>query len=325
MDVAADQTAILEALQNGQRFLLAPHARPDGDAIGSMLALGMMIEQMGKSAELVSADRVPLLYRSLPCAQAIRITSAVEGSYDAAILLECDGIGRSGLSGLEGTRLINIDHHASGRRFADINWIDCEASAVAEMVFDLADLAGLRLTPAMATCLYAAVLTDTGCFCYGGTDARTFRLASALVRAGADPTGIAQEIYFHNPLSKMQLLGSALGTLRREGRIAWLSGTREDMRRAGAAEEDCEGIVNYAIGLAGVEIAVFLRELADGRVRLSLRSKQAVNVAAIAERFGGGGHPTASGCTLEGPLRLATETILAELSGSLAAAPRPGR
>jgi bifunctional oligoribonuclease and PAP phosphatase NrnA len=253
---------------------------------------------------------VPLLYRSLPCASAIRQVSWAEGQYDAVILLECDGIERSRLRGLDGRLIINIDHHVSGRPFADINWIDTEACAVAEMVYRLASLAGVHVTQEMATCLYTAVLTDTGSFCYEGTDAHTFELAAELVRHGARSAAIAKDVYFSQPTSKMLLLGAALSNLRREGRISWMWVTHDDMLRTNAAEEDCEGLANYAIAIAGVDIAIFLRELSNHRVRLSLRSKGDINVAHIAERFCGGGHQHASGCTMEGPLPEATETIL---------------
>jgi phosphoesterase RecJ-like protein len=305
--------AVREAVERNHRFLVSAHARPDGDAVGSMLACGIMLQQMGKQADLVSCDPVPLIYQGLPCVRMIRRTERVEGEYDAVILLECDGIERSRLKGLEGRFLINIDHHVSGREFGDVNWIDTGACAVAEMVHALAKLAGVRVTPDIATCLYTAVLTDTGSFCYGGTDAHTFELAQELVRQGADPAGIARQVYFSNPASKMMLLGAALTNLRREGRLAWLWVTQDDMQRSNAAEEDCEGIVNYAIGIAGVEVAVFLRELNDRRVRLSLRSKGNVNVARVAEVFGGGGHEHAGGCTLEGPLPAATVRILETL------------
>jgi phosphoesterase RecJ-like protein len=303
-------SAVLEVVRRGQRFALGSHARPDGDAVGSMLACGMMLRQLGKEADLVSADPVPLIYRSLPCASTIVQTTQLEGEYDAVILLECDGIQRSRLTGLEGRLIVNIDHHVSGRAFGDVNWIDTEACAVAEMVHRLAMAAGAEVTPEMAACLYAGVLTDTGSFCYEGTDAHAFELARELVGRGADAAGIAREVYFSNPLSKMLLLGAALSNLRREGRLAWLWVTQDDMVRSGAAEEDCEGIVNYAIAIGGVEAAVLLRELADHRVRLSLRSKGQLDVARIAASYGGGGHRHAGGCTLAGPLRAATEEIL---------------
>lgn len=310
MPALTDIRAVLRAIERNQRFLVAAHARPDGDAIGSILATGMMLRQIGKEADMVSRDRVPLQYVNLPTAEQIRITPCVEDDYDAVILLECDGIERTGLSGLEGRYIINIDHHFSGKPFADVNWIENDACAVAAMVYELAMLAGAHITPQMAACLYTAVITDTGAFCYAGTNARAFEVASGLVRHGADPVGVAQHIYFSNPASKMRLLGCALSTLRLEGRLAWMWITQEDMRRSCAVEEDCEGLVNYAIGIEGVDAAVFLRELKDGRIRLSLRSKGDVNVATVAERLGGGGHSHAGGCTLEGPLSTATTRIL---------------
>lgn len=305
---------LLESIRQKESFLLTAHARPDGDAVGSLLALWMVLKQLGKNAEMQLHDRVPMIYRTLPCAEQIRHAVNVNGTRtDAVVLLECDGIERSRLQGLQGNFLINIDHHTSGRNFADINWIDTQASAVAEMVYRLAVASGASITPPMATCLYTALLSDTGSFCYERTSAETFALAKSLVELGADPARIAQDVYFSNPASKMRLLGMALTTLQREGRIAWLWVTQSDMVRAGAVEEDCEGIVNYAIGISGVEVAVFLRELPDHRVRLSLRSKGSVHVAEVAEQFGGGGHSNASGCTLEGPLYSAMDRIVEEL------------
>jgi phosphoesterase RecJ-like protein len=310
--------AILQVLQRGERFLVCSHARFDGDAVGSALALGMLLLQMGKQADLVSAGRIPDLYRRLPGAEAIRTAFRVHGFYDAAILLECDGLERTGLRGLDGQFLINIDHHISGRPFAQINWIDPRAASTGEMIFRLARAAGAVLTPEMANCLYTTVLTDTGGFCYGSVREPTFALTRDLVRAGADPIAIAQQMYFSVPASKLLLLGTALQRLAREGRSAWLWVTQLDMARTGAAEEDCEGIVNIALSIAGIEAAFFLRELPNGRVRVSLRSKGELNVAAIAARLGGGGHENAAGCTLDGALRRAIRRILGELRGALA-------
>lgn len=313
MEQPNEMRAVLEAIDHGRRFLLAAHARPDGDAVGSILACGMMLRQLGKHVDMVSRDVVPLIYRSLPGVEAIRQVERVEGHYDTVILLECDGLERTGLAGLEGRFIINIDHHFSGKAFGNVNWIENGACAVAAMVYKLATAAGVTVTPEMASCLYTAVLTDTGSFCYAGTDAHTFEIAADLVRHGADPVCIAQHTYFSNPTSKMRLLGAALSNLRRQGRLAWMWITYEDVLLASAAEEDCEGLVNYAIGIAGVEAAVFMRELSNHRVRLSLRSKGAINVARVAEQFGGGGHSHASGCTLDGPLPVATDCILKAL------------
>lgn len=309
----------LEVLRRGRRFAVCSHARPDGDAVGSMLACGMMLALMGKEADLVTADPVPQIYRALPGAESIRQVERLDGEYDAVVLLECDGTARSRLGGLDGRFLVNIDHHVSGQRFADVNWIDTEACAVAEMVYRLARAAGVAVTQEMARCLYVGVLTDTGSFCYEGTDSHAFEVARELVRHGADPAAIAREVYFSNPISKILLLGAALANLRREGRLAWLWVTHADMQRTGAAEEDCEGIVNYAIAIGGVEAAVLLRELPDGKARLSLRSKGRLDVSRVAASFGGGGHVHAGGCTLEGPLEGATSRILERLRQELTA------
>jgi bifunctional oligoribonuclease and PAP phosphatase NrnA len=304
---------ILDILRRGERFLVCSHSRPDGDAVGSMLAMGMLLEWMGKRADLVAADRIPSIYRGLPCAEGIRNAMRVHGPYDAVILLECDGLERTRLRGLEPFLHINIDHHATGRRFGAVNWIDRQAASVGEMVLRLIKAAGAMVTPEMAACIYTTLLTDTGGFCYGGTRASTFGLAQELTLAGADPVKIAQDVYFSTAPSKLLLLGAALNNLKREGRLAWLWVTHQDMIRTCAAEEDCEGIVNYAICIAGVESAVFLRELPDQRIRVSLRSKGRINVSTIAARLGGGGHDNAAGLTLDGPISCALEEILMEL------------
>ncbi len=313
--------AILEVIRQGERFLVCSHSRPDGDAVGSMLAMGMLLEQMGKRADLLTADRIPSIYRELPGAGSIRCVMRVHGPYDAVIMLECDSIDRSRLRGIEAFFLVNIDHHSTGREFGHLNWIDRGAASVGELVYRLVKAAGATVTPDMATCLYTTVLTDTGGFCYGGTRASTFELARDLTLAGANPIRIAQEVYFSTATSKLLLLGAALSTLKREGRLAWLFVTHQDMVRTCAAEEDCEGIVNYAVCIAGVEAAAFLRELPEGHIRLSMRSKGRVDVAAIAARLGGGGHENAAGVTLEGPLHRALDEILAELRPSLADQP----
>jgi phosphoesterase RecJ-like protein len=310
--------AILEVLRQGERFLVCSHSRPDGDAVGSMLAVGMLLDQMGKRADLVAADRIPSIYRQLPGADRIRNAMRVHGPYDAAILLECDSLGRTRLRGLEAFFQVNIDHHVTGQRFAHLNWIDRNAVSVGELVYRLVNAAGATVTPEMAACIYTTVLTDTGGFCYGSIKPSTFALAEKLTQAGADPVRIAQDVYFSTVTSKLLLLGAALGNLNREGRLAWLWVTHQDMVRTCAAEEDCEGIVNYAISISGVEAAVFLRELPERTIRLSLRSKGRVNVSAIAARLGGGGHQNAAGVTLDGPISRALDEILLELRPEVA-------
>src|ERR1700689_863274 len=160
--------AVLSSIARAEHLLVTAHARPDGDAIGGLIACWMMLQRMGKRADMALSDRVPCIYRSLPCAAQIRHWSRVEGDYDTVILLECDGIERTRLEGLddglENRILINLDHHTSGRAFAHVNWIDSNACAVAELVYQLAGAAGFEIKPDMATCLYTAVLSDTGSF-----------------------------------------------------------------------------------------------------------------------------------------------------------------
>jgi phosphoesterase RecJ-like protein len=304
---------VLESIERRNRFVLTSHARPDGDAIGSALACCEILRCMGKDADVVLHDVVPRIYQALPFADRVVQADRVNGNYDAAIILECDSIQRTRLEGLENRFLISIDHHVSGRPFAHVNWIDPEATATAELVFRLAREAGVKITPEIATCLYTALMTDTGSFMFRGTNEHTFTLARELVLAGADPAHCARNIYFAHSTAKMRLLGAALSNLHREGPLAWIWITREQMERSQAKEEDCEGLVNYALSIGDVEVAVFFREMADGRYRVSLRSKGALNVAQIAEGFGGGGHECASGCSMDGPLSIAVARILEKI------------
>src|SRR5215469_4011991 len=270
---------VLKQIEQRQRFVLTSHARPDGDAIGSTLACSEILRRMGKQADIVLRDSVP----------------------------------RTRVNGLENYFLINIDHHKSGRNFAHLNWIEPKAVATAELVFRLARAAGVKISPEIATCLYTAVLTDTGAFMFEGTNEHTFELARELVLAGADPALCARHIYFGHSTAKLRLLGAALSALQREGPLTWIWVTQEQMERVGAKEEDCEGLVNYALSIGDVEVAAFFRELPDGRFRVSLRSKGKLDVAQIAEQFGGGGHACASGCSVDGPLHAAVESVLGKI------------
>jgi len=304
---------VLKEIQRRERFVLTSHARPDGDAVGSTLACSEILRRMGKRAEIVLRDGVPRVYQQLPFAGSVIHSAQVNGNYDAAVILECDSIQRTRLAGLDSQFLINIDHHKSGRPFANVNWIDPKAVATAELVYKLARAAEVKITPEIATCLYMGVLTDTGSFMFEGTNEHTFELARELVMAGADPSKCARHVYFGHSTAKLRLLGAALSALQREGPLAWIWATQEQMERAGAKEEDCEGLVNYALSIGDVEVAVFFRELPDGRFRVSLRSKGKLDVASIAELFGGGGHACASGCSVDGPLHAAVESILGKI------------
>jgi phosphoesterase RecJ-like protein len=266
--------------------------------------------------QVVFADPIPLIYSYLP--GVARIAHSLPATPpDAAILLECDSIARSGFERIDARLTINIDHHLSGRRFADFNWIDPAAPAVGAMIYDLAVASGVQISAAIATCLYTAVITDTGSFTYVATTAKTFALAEHLVTSGASAHEVAEAVYFSNPPSKIRVLGLALNNMVLDAEVAHAWITLEEMERAGAVPEDCEGIVNYLIGIAGIETAAFLREVpatnGEMEFRTSLRSKGSVDVSLVAERFGGGGHRNASGCTLAGPLQAAQTRVVAEL------------
>src|SRR5512146_2522309 len=306
-------TEVLRNIEQRNRFVLTSHVRPDGDAIGSVLACSMMLRKMGKQADVVMADAVPIIYRPLPWADSVIQAQRINGGYEAAIVLECDSLERTRLAGLEQQFLINLDHHATAQKFAHVNWIEPDACAVAELVFKLARQAGVPICKDMATCLYTAVMTDTGACSFVGTDERTFALAKELVACGADPVRIAQAVYYSQPVAKMRLLGAALSGLHRDGNLVWMAVSRDQMERCEASDGDTEGLVNYALSIAGVEVAVFFREQADGRYRVSLRSKGTLKVDRVAEHFGGGGHTCASGFNIEGPLSCASERVLAQL------------
>jgi phosphoesterase RecJ-like protein len=308
---------VLQEIRARRHFVVTSHARPDGDGIGSALALGQILRVMGKDAEVVMHDGVPRIYQNLPFANRVIQAEAVPAN-DVVILLECDSTRRALLADLEKYFLINIDHHASGRNFAHINWIDSTVMATAELIFRLARLACVPVDRDIATCLYTALMTDTGSFMFEGTNEHTFTVARELVLAGADPAHCARPIYFGHSTAKLRLLGAALSNLHREGPLAWIWVTQEQMQRFGAREEDCEGLVNYALSIAGVQVAIFFRELPDCRFRVSLRSKGEVNVSSVAEHFGGGGHKCASGCSIDGPLATAVPRMVHRLRAETA-------
>ena len=312
----ASIAALLKLIHERKSFVISSHLRPDGDAIGSALGLMHLLEAMGKTATVCFVDPVPVNFQFLDGRERVSTTFAAA---DAVIFLECDSIERSSIDRQQfdvapPKLVINIDHHRSGREFADFNWIDPEAAAVGCMVYDLALAAGVPVSRSMAECLYAAILTDTGSFNYPSTTASTFAMAEHLVQSGANPNRIAADVYFSNPPSKVRLLGIALSNIQIDGAVSWSHVTVAEMERVGASVEDCEGVANHLIGIAGVEAAAFLRELPEqNEFRLSLRSRRALDVSAIAEHFGGGGHRNASGCSIEGTLEEVTRLIVEQM------------
>ena len=293
---------VVELVEAKRRFAITSHVRPDGDSLGSSLGLYWLLHALGKEPEVIMRDPVPHSYQKLPGAGEVRATPAVDREYDAVFVIECSDITRPGLIDLGKQFVVNIDHHSTTALFGTINWIDSTASAVGEMIYNLCKAVGVRVTREIAECVYTALITDTGSFHYSNTTERTFKIASELVRAGVKPAKVSEAVFSSYSWSKIELLAEVLSTARRDpsGRVACMRQTLEMQKRAGASEEDGDGFVNYPLSVGEVEAVALLKECAPGVYRTSLRSKGEVNVARIAEQFGGGGHRNAAGCTLQG-------------------------
>ncbi|HLL77462.1 MAG TPA: bifunctional oligoribonuclease/PAP phosphatase NrnA [Pyrinomonadaceae bacterium] len=306
---------VVDLIVAKERFAITSHVRPDGDGLGSSLGLYWLLRALGKDPEVIMRDPAPHAYERLPGAERIRVTPAVDRPYDAVFVIECSDVSRPGLADLEKQLVVNIDHHATTSHFGQVNWIDATASAVGEMIYNLMKAIGVRPTREIAECVYTALLTDTGSFHYSNTSERTFKIASELVRAGVKPAKVAQAVFNNHPWSKIELGARVMGTARRDpsGRVAWMRQTLAMLDETGASEEDGDGFVNYPMSCGEVEAVAFLKETAPGVYRTSLRSKGEVNVARIAEQFGGGGHRNAAGCTLTGDWDEAEMMIVREL------------
>ena len=293
---------VVELIESKRRFAITSHIRPDGDALGSSIGLYWLLRALDKDPEVIMRDPVPHSYEKLPGVQHVRVTPAIDREYDAVFVIECSDITRPGLVDLEKQLVVNIDHHSTTSMFGAINWIDATASAVGEMIYNLCKAIGVRPTKEIAECVYTALITDTGSFHYSNTTARTFKVASELVSAGVKPAKISQAVFNNYPWGKIELQSRVLSTARRDasGRVAWLRQTQAMLDETGASDEDADGFVNYPLSCGEVEAVAFLKECAPGVYRTSLRSKGDINVARIAEKFGGGGHRNAAGCTLHG-------------------------
>src|SRR5437588_1187243 len=306
---------VVELIESKRRFAITSHIRPDGDSLGSSLGLFWLLRALDKEVEVIMRDAVPHAYLKLPGTEAVRVTPRVDRQYDAVFVIECSDITRPGLVDLERQFVVNIDHHSTTALFGDINWIDSTASAVGEMIYNLCKAIGVRVTREIAECVYTALITDTGSFHYSNTSERTFKVASELARAGGKPAKVSQAVFANYPWSKLELLAEVLTTVNSDpsGRVAWLAQTLEMQERTHASDEDADGFVNYPMGCGDVEACAFFKETAPGVYRVSLRSKCDVNVARIAERFGGGGHRNAAGCTFQGTWEEAERQLVAQL------------
>lgn len=315
---------VIELIEKHDRFAITSHIRPDGDSMGSSLALCWILKGLKKDAEVIMCDHVPHAYTRLPGSQDVRVIDDVDRPYDAVFVIECSDVTRPGLPSLKDQFVVNIDHHSTTALFGDLNWIDSTAAAVGEMIYNLAKAIGAKITPEIASCVYAALLTDTGSFHFSNTTERTFKIASELVRYGAQPAKLSQAIFYNYPYAKIRLVGAVLSTLERDetGRIAWITMSKEAMENSGASEEDSDNIINYPLTVGDVEAVAFFRELPNSTYRISLRSKNRVNVARVAEEFGGGGHTNAAGFTIQADYEQLSREVIEKLKVAVESAPQ---
>src|SRR6184192_3389329 len=310
---------VVELVEKKDRFAITSHVRPDGDSLGSSLGLFWLLKSLNKDVEVIMRDPAPHSYQELPGARQIRVTPAVDRAYDAVFVIECSDMDRPGLMDLENQFVVNIDHHSTTELFGTINWIDSTASAVGEMIYNLCKATGVRVTKEIAECVYTALLTDTGSFHYSNTTERTFKIASELVRTGVKPAKTAEAIFGSYQWPKIELLSHVLSTAKRDetGHVAWMWQTMAMQEKTRAAEEDADGFVNYPLSVAEIEATALFKECSPGVYRTSLRSKGDVNVAKVAEQFGGGGHRNAAGCTLKGNLESVERQVVPLLQDAI--------
>jgi phosphoesterase RecJ-like protein len=304
MTGAKPPSELVDAIRRGRRFIVASHQRPDGDAIGSAMAMALALRAIGKEATVVTDAIPPAFLQPFPDVAGIEIRQDVGDAFDAAVIMECSELARTGVAGLDRSPVINIDHHPGNTGYGAINWIDESAAACGEMAFALIEAIGAPLTRDIATHVYLAVLTDTGSFHFSHLTPRTYEVARRCVEAGADPVWIARTHYDSNSLSRVRIFGAVMNgmVIHDEGRVALLSITRRTMEELGGTSDDLEGLINFPLTVKDIEAVAFFKEVGDNQWRVSLRSKGSVDIGAIARQFKGGGHTNAAGCSTTGGL-----------------------
>jgi len=302
MTTSPELLQIVDAIRARQRFVLSSHARPDGDSIGSQLAMAYALKALGKEVVAVNADPAPPPLMAFPAVPGIRIAKDAVGAFDAAIIMECGDLSRTGVRGLDRFFLINIDHHPGNSAYGQINWFDPSAAACGEMVFELVLALDVPLSPEIATHVYLAILTDTGSFHYSNITPRTFEIARQCIVAGVDPVAVARNVYDSNNMGRLKLFGAVLSAMQidQSGRIAIVYLDHEMARAAGGTYEDTEGLINLPLTVKEIRAVVFFKEEEGETYRVSMRSKGEIDIGAIAKEFGGGGHKNAAGCTVTG-------------------------
>jgi phosphoesterase RecJ-like protein len=310
---------VAAALRERQSFILTSHARPDGDAVGSQLALAYALDALGKQVRLVGRDPVPSPYQRFPGIDRIELCQSADGPADAAVLLECSDVTRPEVAGLDRYFVINIDHHIGNRMYGAVNWFDGSAAACGEMVADIIDALGVAWTREIASHLYLAITTDTGGFRYGPMSARTFETCRRIAQTGVDPAALSREIFDSFGVGRVRLTGAMLNAmeLHHGNRFAVLYLDEELLARCGATVDDSEGLVNLPLNAREVvAVALFKRQSPDV-YRLSLRSKGDVDVRTVALEWNGGGHRNAAGATLKGDYPALKEAVIVRVAEAL--------
>lgn len=298
----AVRARIADEIRKRHRFVITSHVRPDGDAIGSQLAMAYALRSLGKDVRIVNRDAPPAPLLAFPGVAAIEVSERIDDPGDAVLVMECGDLTRTGVAGLESGFVINIDHHPGNTMYGAINWFDLSASACGEMVFDLVRELGVPLTTEIATHVYVAILTDTGSFHYSNITPRTFDICRECVEAGVNPPAVARSIFDSNNLGRLKLFGAVLSRMELDatGRLATVFVDQALARDCGGTYEDTEGLINLPLTVKDIQAVVFFKESGPDQWRVSMRSKGDVDINAVAKQFGGGGHKNASGCTVHG-------------------------
>jgi bifunctional oligoribonuclease and PAP phosphatase NrnA len=316
---AANFEQIDQVLRKHQRFVVLGHVRPDGDALGSELALGLSLKKLGKDVRIWNEEGMLDKYSFLPRANLLTKPPAGPEDVDVVVALDTAIQNRLGntVAAIKSAKVwINIDHHPSNPGYGDLVYIDSSAPATGQILFELIKTQNLPIDRDIATNLYVAISTDTGSFQYPNTTARTFEIAAELIRAGVDVGQISQLTYENYPRRRVELLRELLGTMRFDAndRVASFKLSLATAKELGVLPEDNEGLIDHLRAIHGVIVAIFFEELSDGKVRVSMRSKSdQVNVCAICEKFGGGGHALAAGARVKGTLAEVEKKILEEV------------
>lgn len=305
---------IIRVIDKNQNYCISTHINPDGDAIGSQLGFAHALESLDKSVALVNRDPTPRIYRFLAGTDRIFQTLDEKRYFDIYFIIDCSDASRVGnelTSHVKSRITVNIDHHATNQRFADINWVEPYMSSSSEMIYQLALRLQVAISPEMAECLYTGIVMDTGSFRQGNTTSSALKTASDLVELGANPSRVTRELYEKQPFAQTQLLGMVLNTLemRADGMLALISVTRKMFQATGSTAEDIEGFVNYPCSIEGVEVGALLREDPSRGIKVSLRSRGSADVSRMASELGGGGHQSAAGFYLDGTLEEAKDRV----------------